>query len=169
MFDIDYLTDSMNYIPVSLENQAKPHAGTSAVTTHAGISKVTNSAGTPNTNISEEEDEGEELIIVPTAVQHTKEASPNGISEDSPDILAFRKELDAIAQKHLGAALQFLLNLNPYHLNLWSTPMTNHNLHLIDNLEKELKDNKQTTTAVIVKLVKKVKRLETRVKYGNLP
>ncbi|GJS85514.1 reverse transcriptase domain-containing protein [Tanacetum coccineum] len=29
MFDIDYLTDSMNYIPVSLENQANPHAGAS--------------------------------------------------------------------------------------------------------------------------------------------
>ncbi|GJR66898.1 hypothetical protein Tco_0012963 [Tanacetum coccineum] len=39
----------------------------------------------------------------------------------------------------------------------------------IDNLEKELKENKQTTAAVIVKLVKKVKKLETRVKYGNLP
>ncbi|GJR53340.1 putative ribonuclease H-like domain-containing protein [Tanacetum coccineum] len=135
MFDIDYLTDSMNYIPVSLENQAKPHAGTSAVTNHAGTSEVTNSAGTPNTNASEEEDEAEELIIVPTAVQHTaakvgtrkpstnskkeecltelqnlksqeKEASPNGISEDAPDILAFQKELDEIAQKHLGAALE---------------------------------------------------------------
>ncbi|GKD64850.1 hypothetical protein Tco_1306958, partial [Tanacetum coccineum] len=126
MFDIDYLTDSMNYIPVSLENQAKPHAGTS---------KVTNSAGTSNTNASEEEDEAEELIIVPTAVQHTakkvgtrkpstnskkeeclielqnlksqeKEASPKGVTEDAPDILAFRKELDKIAQKHLGATLK---------------------------------------------------------------
>ncbi|GJS25241.1 ribonuclease H-like domain-containing protein [Tanacetum coccineum] len=29
MFDIDYLTDSINYIPVSLENQANPHAGAS--------------------------------------------------------------------------------------------------------------------------------------------
>ncbi|GJX68460.1 ribonuclease H-like domain-containing protein [Tanacetum coccineum] len=92
--------------------------GTSAVTTHAGISKVTNSAGTPNTNASEEEDEAEELIIVPTAVQHTaakvgtrkpstnskkeecltelqnlktqeKEAYSTGISEDTPKILAF--------------------------------------------------------------------------------
>ncbi|GJR70801.1 putative ribonuclease H-like domain-containing protein [Tanacetum coccineum] len=71
MFDIDYLTDSMNYIPVSLEIQAKPHAGTSAVTNHAGTSEETNSAGTPHTNASEEEDEAEELIIVPTAVQHT--------------------------------------------------------------------------------------------------
>ncbi|GKG39068.1 hypothetical protein Tco_0460780, partial [Tanacetum coccineum] len=36
MFDIDYLSDSMNYIPVSLENQANPHAGTSEVTNNAG-------------------------------------------------------------------------------------------------------------------------------------
>ncbi|GJS50310.1 putative ribonuclease H-like domain-containing protein [Tanacetum coccineum] len=39
MFDIDYLTDSMNYIPVSLENQAN----------NAGISEETNSAGTSQT------------------------------------------------------------------------------------------------------------------------
>ncbi|GJV31657.1 hypothetical protein Tco_1392057 [Tanacetum coccineum] len=37
----------------------------------------------------------------------------------------------------------------------------------IDNLEKELKENKQTTAAVIVKLVKKVKRLETRLRMGS--
>ncbi|GJY78307.1 ribonuclease H-like domain-containing protein [Tanacetum coccineum] len=35
MFDIDYLTDSMNYIPVSLENQSNSHAGTSEVTNSA--------------------------------------------------------------------------------------------------------------------------------------
>ncbi|GJU05697.1 putative ribonuclease H-like domain-containing protein [Tanacetum coccineum] len=35
MFDIDYLTDSMNYIPVSLKNQANPHAGASKVTNSA--------------------------------------------------------------------------------------------------------------------------------------
>ncbi|GJR27256.1 putative ribonuclease H-like domain-containing protein [Tanacetum coccineum] len=39
MFDIDYLTDSINYIPVSLENQANPHAGASEVTNSAGILK----------------------------------------------------------------------------------------------------------------------------------
>ncbi|GKF30442.1 hypothetical protein Tco_0100240, partial [Tanacetum coccineum] len=33
----------------------------------------------------------------------------------------------------------------------------------IDHLEKELKEHKQTTTAIIVKLVKRVKKLETRV------
>ncbi|GJU59895.1 putative ribonuclease H-like domain-containing protein [Tanacetum coccineum] len=40
MFDIDYLTDSMNYIPVSLENQANPHAGASEVTNSAGTSQT---------------------------------------------------------------------------------------------------------------------------------
>ncbi|GKA35291.1 putative ribonuclease H-like domain-containing protein [Tanacetum coccineum] len=124
MFDIDYLTDSMNYIPVSLENQTNPHAGTSEVTNSAGTLQ------TPNANASEEEDEAEELIVVPTAVRYTaskvgprksstnskakefltelqnlktqeKEAYSTGISEDTPEILAFRRELDELAQKHL--------------------------------------------------------------------
>ncbi|GJU69639.1 putative ribonuclease H-like domain-containing protein [Tanacetum coccineum] len=120
MFDIDYLTDSMNYIPVSLENQTNPHAGTSEVTNSAGT------LHTPNANASEEEDEAEELIVVPTEVKQVrprksstnskaeefltelqnlktqeKEAYSTGISEDTPEILAFRKELDELAQKHL--------------------------------------------------------------------
>ncbi|GJV61109.1 putative ribonuclease H-like domain-containing protein [Tanacetum coccineum] len=114
---------SMNYIPVSLENQTNPHAGTSEVTNSAGTLQ------TPNANASEEEDEAEELIVVPTVVKHTaakvgprksstnskaeefltklqnlktqeKEAYPTGISEDTPEILAFRRELDELAQKH---------------------------------------------------------------------
>ncbi|GKD62742.1 retrovirus-related pol polyprotein from transposon TNT 1-94, partial [Tanacetum coccineum] len=62
MFDIDYLTDSMNYIPVSLENQAN----------NVGISEETNSAGisqTPESIASEEKDEEVELIVVPSAVK----------------------------------------------------------------------------------------------------
>ncbi|GJV56610.1 putative ribonuclease H-like domain-containing protein [Tanacetum coccineum] len=65
MFDIDYLTDSMNYIPVSLDNQSNLHASTS---------EVTNSAGTlqsPNANASKEADEDEELIVVPTVIKHS--------------------------------------------------------------------------------------------------
>ncbi|GKE80938.1 putative ribonuclease H-like domain-containing protein, partial [Tanacetum coccineum] len=98
MFDIDYLTDSMNYIPVSLDNQSNPHAGTS---------EVTNSVGTlqsPNTNASEEVDEDEELLVVPIAIKHSaakNEAFSTGISEDTPEILAFRRDLDQLAQKHL--------------------------------------------------------------------
>ncbi|GKF45128.1 hypothetical protein Tco_0131680 [Tanacetum coccineum] len=122
MFDIDYLTDSMNYIPVSLENQTNPRAGTSEVTNSAGT------LHTPNANASGEEDEAEELIVVPTKVKlvrprksstnskteeflielqnlktQEKEAYPTGISEDTHEILAFRRELDELSQKHLRA------------------------------------------------------------------
>ncbi|GJZ53287.1 putative ribonuclease H-like domain-containing protein [Tanacetum coccineum] len=84
----------------------------------------------PNANASEEADEDEELIVVPTAIKHStakvgprksstnskeekfltelqnlktqeKEAYSTGISEDTPEILAFRRELDDLAQKHL--------------------------------------------------------------------
>ncbi|GJU79991.1 putative ribonuclease H-like domain-containing protein [Tanacetum coccineum] len=121
MFDIDYLTDSMNYIPVSLENQTNPHAGTSEVTNSAGTLQ------TPNANASEEEDEAEELIIMPIAVRQVgprksstnskagefftelqnlktqeKKAYSSGISEDTPKILSFRRELDELAPKHLS-------------------------------------------------------------------
>ncbi|GJV11504.1 hypothetical protein Tco_1353045 [Tanacetum coccineum] len=124
MFDNDYLTDSMNYIPVSLDNQSNPHAGTSEVTNSA------NTLQTPNANASEEADEDEELIVVPTAIKHSaakvgsrksstnskeekfltelqnlqtqeKEAFSTGISEDTPEILAFRRDLDQLAQKNL--------------------------------------------------------------------
>ncbi|GJY27435.1 putative ribonuclease H-like domain-containing protein [Tanacetum coccineum] len=121
MFDIDYLTDSMNYVPVSLENQANPHAGASEVTNSAGTSQ------TPSFNASEEKDEDVELIVVPSTVRNTEEkaesrksstnskkeeiltelqqekkASSTDTSEDNPKIQAFRRELEEIALKHLG-------------------------------------------------------------------
>ncbi|GJX82087.1 ribonuclease H-like domain-containing protein [Tanacetum coccineum] len=121
MFDIDYLTDSMNYIPVSLENQANPHAGDSEVTNSAGTSQ------TPKSIASEEKDEEVELIVVPSAVkipeekdesrtsstnskkeetltepQKEKKDSSTDSLEDNPKIQAFRRELEEIALKHLG-------------------------------------------------------------------
>ncbi|GKA76089.1 putative ribonuclease H-like domain-containing protein [Tanacetum coccineum] len=96
--------------PVSLENQANPHAGTLEVTNSAGTSQ------TLNANAFEEKEEDAELIVVPSAVKDTvekvetrkssthskkeeiltepqqeKEASSTGTSEDNPKILAFRR------------------------------------------------------------------------------
>ncbi|GKB77583.1 putative ribonuclease H-like domain-containing protein [Tanacetum coccineum] len=121
MFDIDHLTDSMNHIPVSLENQANPHAGASEVTNSAGTSQ------TPYSNASEERDGDVEFIVMPLTVKNTEEkvesrksstnskkeeiltepqqekkASSTDTSEDNPKILAFRRELEEIALKHLG-------------------------------------------------------------------
>ena len=62
MFDIDYFTHSMNYIPVSLENQANPHACTTEGTNNAGTQ--------PTSSAPEEEKDVEELIVVPTTVNH---------------------------------------------------------------------------------------------------
>ncbi|GJR54532.1 putative ribonuclease H-like domain-containing protein [Tanacetum coccineum] len=67
VFDLDYLTDSMNYIPVSLENQANHHAGHLEDTNSAGT-KVTSQDST-----SKEEDEANELLDVSTQIQDIPE------------------------------------------------------------------------------------------------
>ncbi|GKG36239.1 hypothetical protein Tco_0443917, partial [Tanacetum coccineum] len=97
----------MNYIPVSLENQAN---------IHAGASEVTNNAGTSTSIASEEKDEEVELIVVPSAVRipeekdesrtsstnSKKEDSSTDSLEDNTKIQDFRRELDEVAPKHLG-------------------------------------------------------------------
>ncbi|GKF82556.1 hypothetical protein Tco_0244212 [Tanacetum coccineum] len=80
MFDIDYLTDSMNYIPVSLENQANSHVGASEVTNSAGTSQ------TPKSIASEEEDEEVELIVVPSTVKIPEEKDESRTSSTNSKI-----------------------------------------------------------------------------------
>ncbi|GKF77076.1 hypothetical protein Tco_0229546, partial [Tanacetum coccineum] len=84
------LTDSMNYIPVSLENQANPHAG---------VLEVTNSAEKDESKKSSSNSKKEEIL---TELQQEKKASSSDTSEDNPKILAFRRELEEISLKHLG-------------------------------------------------------------------
>ncbi|GKA91301.1 hypothetical protein Tco_0813171 [Tanacetum coccineum] len=40
LFDLDYLTDSMNYHPIRSENQANIHAGQQEANHHAGIENI---------------------------------------------------------------------------------------------------------------------------------
>ncbi|GJU87040.1 putative ribonuclease H-like domain-containing protein [Tanacetum coccineum] len=98
MFDLDYLTDSMNYIPVSLQNQANP----------AGSKEVT--------DIDVQTEEDEDLLVVSSTsskavgsehnatkqIHSSKKSSSTPISKSADDIMVFRKELDALALKHLG-------------------------------------------------------------------
>ncbi|GJU86731.1 putative ribonuclease H-like domain-containing protein [Tanacetum coccineum] len=157
MFDIDYLTDSMNYIPVSLENQANPHVGTSEVTHSAGTSQ------TPNANAFEEKDEDAELIVMLSAIKNTtekvetrksstnskkeeffkapqqeNEASSTGTSKDNPKILAFRRELEEIAQKHLGIVPENNSTSTP-SVNSGSEPLNTSELDPDDSVMPELK------------------------------
>ncbi|GJV48744.1 putative ribonuclease H-like domain-containing protein [Tanacetum coccineum] len=153
MFDIDYLTDSMNYIPVSLENQANPHAG---------ASEVTNSAGTPTSIASEEKDEEVELIVVPSAVKvpeekdESRKSSTNSKKEetlteppkekkdsstdsleDNPKIQAFRRELEEIALKHLGTVPENNTTSTP-SVNTGSQTVNTGRLDHDDSLMPEL-------------------------------
>ncbi|GJR69792.1 putative ribonuclease H-like domain-containing protein [Tanacetum coccineum] len=166
MFDIDYLTDSMNYIPVSLENQANPHAGASEVTNSAGTSQ------TPNSNASEEKDEDVELIVVPSAVKNTeekvesrtsstnskkeeiltepqqeKEASSTDTSEDNPKILAFRRELEEIALKHLGTVSENNSTSTP-SVNSGSEPVNTGRLDPDDSPMPELEIFHKSETGI---------------------
>ncbi|GJU76389.1 putative ribonuclease H-like domain-containing protein [Tanacetum coccineum] len=155
MFDIDYLTDSMNYIPVSLENQAN----------NAGISENTNNAGTsqtPKSIASEEKDEEVELIVVPSAVkipeekdesrtsstnskkeetltepQKEKKDSSTDSLEDNPKIQAFRRELEEIALKHLGTVPENNTTSTP-SVNTGSQTVNTGRLDHDDSLMPEL-------------------------------
>ncbi|GJX66470.1 ribonuclease H-like domain-containing protein [Tanacetum coccineum] len=127
MFDIDYLTDSMNYIHVSLENQANPHAGASVVTNNAGTSQ------TPYSNASEEKDE-DEILIEP---QQEKKASSTDTSEDNPKILAFRRELEEITLKHLGKVSENTSTSTP-SVNIGSESFNTSSFDLDDSPMPEL-------------------------------
>ncbi|GKA08238.1 putative ribonuclease H-like domain-containing protein [Tanacetum coccineum] len=137
MFDIDYLTDSMNYIPVSLENQANPHAGASEVTNSAGTSQ------TPYSNASEERDEDVELIVVPS----TKKASSTDISEDNPTILAFRRELEEIALKHVGKVSENTSTSTP-SVNTGSEPVNTGSFDPDDSPMPELEIFHKSETGI---------------------
>ncbi|GJZ50994.1 ribonuclease H-like domain-containing protein [Tanacetum coccineum] len=166
MFDIDYLTDSMNYIPVSLENQANPHAGASEVTNSAGISQTSNS------NASEETDEDAKLIVVPLAVKNTeekvesrksstnskkeeimtepqqeKEVSSTDTSEDNPKILAFRRELEEISLKHLRTVSKNNSTSTP-SVNTGSKSVNTGRLDPDDSAMPELKIFHQSKTRI---------------------
>ncbi|GKB65892.1 hypothetical protein Tco_0927304, partial [Tanacetum coccineum] len=156
MFDIDYLTDSMNYIPVSLENQAN----------NAGISEETNSAGisqTPESIASEEKDEEVELIVVPSAVQlpeekdasktsstnskqeetltesqkDKKDSSTDSLEENSK-LQAFRRKLEKITLKHLGTVLENNTTSTP-SVNIDSQTVNTGRLDHDDSFMPELK------------------------------
>ncbi|GJW29317.1 putative ribonuclease H-like domain-containing protein [Tanacetum coccineum] len=80
MFDIDYLTDSMNYIPISLENQANPQCRN-----------------------AQAELMEEECLIRASNLKASREGGFSySILEVVQNILTFQRELDAIAQKALN-------------------------------------------------------------------
>ncbi|GJT41588.1 putative ribonuclease H-like domain-containing protein [Tanacetum coccineum] len=147
-------------------NQTNPLAGTSEVTNSVCTSQ------TPNANASEEKDEDAELIVVPSAVKNTaekvetrksstnskkkeiltepqkeKEASSTSTSEDNPKILSFRRELEEIAQKHLGTVPKNNSTSTP-SVNSGSEPVNTSELDPDDSAMPELEIFHQSETGI---------------------
>ncbi|GJX88887.1 putative ribonuclease H-like domain-containing protein [Tanacetum coccineum] len=124
MFDIDYLTDSMNYIPEKDEDAElilMPSA-------------VKNTAEKVKTRKSSTNSKKEEMLTEP---QQEKEASSTDTSEANPKILAFRRELEEIAQKHLGTVPENN-STNTLSVNFGSEPVNTGELDPDDSAMPEL-------------------------------
>ncbi|GJV19125.1 hypothetical protein Tco_1368145 [Tanacetum coccineum] len=94
MFDLDYLTDSMNYIPVSLQNQANPAGSKEVIDIDVQTEEDADLMVVSSTSLSEK--------IATKKTHSPRQPSSTPISKSADDIMTFRKELDALALKHLG-------------------------------------------------------------------
>ncbi|GJV29711.1 hypothetical protein Tco_1386159 [Tanacetum coccineum] len=97
MFDLDYLTDSMNYIPVSLQNQANPAGSKEVIDIDVQTEEAADLMVVSSTSLT-----GASRKAAVSEKIATKKPSSTPISKSADDIMTFRKELDALALKHLG-------------------------------------------------------------------
>ncbi|GKF36477.1 hypothetical protein Tco_0113235 [Tanacetum coccineum] len=94
MFDLDYLTNSMNYIHVSVQNQANPAGSKEVIDIDVHTEEDANLVVVSSTSLSKK--------IAPKKTHSQRQPSSTPISKSANDIMTFRKELDALALKHLG-------------------------------------------------------------------
>ncbi|GJX81929.1 ribonuclease H-like domain-containing protein [Tanacetum coccineum] len=72
LFDLDYLTDSMNYQPVRSENQANNHAGPQEATNNAGTEDIIDAGD------SEKEDESaQDCFVLPIWTSYSSTITPD--------------------------------------------------------------------------------------------
>ncbi|GKG09446.1 hypothetical protein Tco_0338192, partial [Tanacetum coccineum] len=115
MFDIDYLTDSMNYIPSEEKDE---EVELIVVPSTVKIPEDKDKARTSSTNSKKEE--------TLTEPQNEKKDSSTYSLENNPKIQAFKRELEEIALKHLGTVPEN---------NTTSIPSVDHDDSLMPELE----------------------------------
>ncbi|GJX58741.1 putative ribonuclease H-like domain-containing protein [Tanacetum coccineum] len=77
LFDLDYLTDSMNYHPVSSENQANPHAGQQEANQNAGTEEIIDAGD------SDKEDESaQDCFVLPIWPSYSSTITPALTTDD---------------------------------------------------------------------------------------
>ncbi|GJT81076.1 ribonuclease H-like domain-containing protein [Tanacetum coccineum] len=126
---------------ILLKNQANPYAGASEVTNSAGTSQ------TPNSNASEEKDEGVELIVVPSANLNKRRRLLLLTLQKISKILAFRRELEEIALKHLGTVSENNSTSTP-SVNSGSEPVNTGRLDPDDSPMPELEIFHKSETGI---------------------
>ncbi|GJY88662.1 hypothetical protein Tco_0503290, partial [Tanacetum coccineum] len=143
MFDLDYLTDSMNYIPVSVQNQANPAGSKEVIDIDVQTEEDADLMVVSSTSLSEK--------IVTKKTHSQRQPSSTPISKSAEDIMTFRKELDALALKHLGPV--------PTTVSTSTNPVNTGSINLNTAFEKvkKLED----------KLRKKRKSKETKDAQGQ--
>ncbi|GJW44672.1 putative ribonuclease H-like domain-containing protein [Tanacetum coccineum] len=103
MFDLDYLTDFMNYIPVSLQNQANPAGSKEVIDIDVQTEEAAELMVVSSTSLTEATSKAAVSEKIAKKKPHSpKQSSQTPISKSADDIMIFRKELDALALKHLG-------------------------------------------------------------------
>ncbi|GJR06223.1 ribonuclease H-like domain-containing protein [Tanacetum coccineum] len=72
LFDLDYLTDSMNYHHVRSENQANIHAGQQEANHHAGTKDIIDAGDSEN-----EDESAQDCFVLPIWPSYSSKISPN--------------------------------------------------------------------------------------------
>ncbi|GJX60447.1 putative ribonuclease H-like domain-containing protein [Tanacetum coccineum] len=140
MFDLDYLTDSMNYIPVSLQNQANPAGSKEVIDIDVQTEEAADLMVVSSTSLKEATRKA--AVSAKIATKKTpspKQPSSTPISKSADDIMTFmtfRKELDALALKHLGPV--------PTTVPTSTTPVNTGS----ENFNTVLEDNTGNTEAI---------------------
>ncbi|GJW46650.1 putative ribonuclease H-like domain-containing protein [Tanacetum coccineum] len=94
LFDLDYLTDSMNYHPVSSENQANLHAGQQEANQNAGTEELI------DVGDSDKEDESaQDCFVLPIWPSYSSTITPALTTYDKREEEEANKESEALRQK----------------------------------------------------------------------
>ncbi|GKB07995.1 hypothetical protein Tco_0836279 [Tanacetum coccineum] len=93
----------MNYIPVSLQNQANPAGSTEVIDIDEQTKETADLMVVSSTSLKEATRKAAVSEKIATKKTHSsKQPSSTPISKSAEDIMTFRTELDALALKHLG-------------------------------------------------------------------
>ncbi|GKB02816.1 hypothetical protein Tco_0830905 [Tanacetum coccineum] len=88
LFDLDYLTDSMNYHPIRLENQANQHVGQQETNQNTGIEDIIEAGD------SEQEDEStEDCFVLPIWPSYSSTITPDLKTDEKRDGLREEKQV----------------------------------------------------------------------------